>query len=109
MLGGAAKKLSIADFTCVATWRGFVYVAFVIVGFVRRIVGGRAYTAMRTKLVLDALEQALHDRELDGQLIIRIAARKTSRCGTRTACWRPARRPGSGASATPTIMRSSSR
>ena len=63
------NALWVADFTYVATWRGFVYVAFVIDVFSRRIVGWRAHTTMRTSLVLDALEQALHDRETDGQLI----------------------------------------
>ena len=53
------NQLWVADFTCVATWRGFVYVAFVIDVFSRRIVGWRAHTTMRTDLVLDALEQAL--------------------------------------------------
>lgn len=61
------NQLWVADFTYVATWRGFVYVAFVIDAFSRRIVGWRAHTTMRTDLVLDALEQALHDRETDGQ------------------------------------------
>ena len=64
------NQLWVADFTYVATWRGFVYVAFVIDVFSRRIVGWRAHTTMRTDLVLDALEQALHDRELDGRLIV---------------------------------------
>ena len=63
------NALWLADFTYVAPWRGFVYVAFVIDVFSRRIVGWRAYTTMRTSLVLDALEQALHDRETDGQLV----------------------------------------
>jgi transposase InsO family protein len=55
----------------VATWRGFVYVALVIDVFARRIVGWRAHTSMRTALVLDALEQALHDREhIDGHLVV---------------------------------------
>jgi putative transposase len=63
------NQLWLADFTYVATWRGFVYVAFVLDAFSRRIVGWRAHTTMRTDLVLDALEQALHDRETDGQLV----------------------------------------
>ena len=46
----------------VATWRGFVYVAFVIDVFSRRIVGWRASTSLRSDLALDALEQALYDR-----------------------------------------------
>jgi putative transposase len=64
------NQLWVADFTYVATWHGFVYVAFVIDVFSRRIVGWRAHTRMQTDLVLDALEQALHDRELDGRLIV---------------------------------------
>ena len=64
------NQLWVADFTYIATWRGFVYVAFVIDVFSRRIVGWRAHTTMRTDLVLDALEQALHDRETDGGLVV---------------------------------------
>lgn len=64
------NQLWVANFTYVATWHGFVYVAFVIDVFSRRIVGWRAHTTMRTELVLDALEQALHDRELDGRLVV---------------------------------------
>jgi len=56
------NQLWVSDFTYVATWRGFVYVAFVIDVFARRIVGWRASTSLRTDLVLDALEQALYDR-----------------------------------------------
>jgi transposase InsO family protein len=63
------NQLWVADFTYVATWRGFVYVAFVIDVFSRRIVGWRAHTSMRSDLVLDALEQALHDRETDDALV----------------------------------------
>jgi transposase InsO family protein len=63
------NQLWVADFTYVATWRGLVYVAFVIDVFSRRIVGWRAHTTMRSELVLDALEQALHDRETDDALV----------------------------------------
>jgi transposase InsO family protein len=63
------NQLWVADFTYVATWRGFVYVAFVTDAFSRRIVGWRATTSLRTDLALDALEQALYDRELDGPLV----------------------------------------
>jgi putative transposase len=63
------NALWVADFTYVATWRGFVYVAFVIDVFSRRIVGWRASTTMRTDLALDALEQALCDRETDAALV----------------------------------------
>ena len=51
-----------ADFTYVATWAGFVYVAFVIDVFSRRIIGWRVARSMHTDLVLDALEQALWAR-----------------------------------------------
>ena len=54
--------LWVSDFTYVSTWSGFVYVAFVIDTFARRIVGWRASRTAHTDFVLDALEQALHDR-----------------------------------------------
>ena len=47
-----------------ATWRGFVYVAFVIDAYARRIVGWRVSKSLRTDLALDALEQALYDRNV---------------------------------------------
>ena len=53
------NQLWVADFTYVATWAGFVYVAFVIDVFSRRIIGWRVARSMHTDLVLDALEQAL--------------------------------------------------
>ena len=56
------NQLWIADFTYVATWRGFVYVAFIIDAYARRIVGWRASRSAHAGFVLDALEQALHDR-----------------------------------------------
>ena len=56
------NQLWVADITFVATWSGFVYVAFVIDVFARRIVGWRVARTMRTDLVLDALEQALWAR-----------------------------------------------
>jgi len=63
------NQLWVADFTYVATWRGFVYVAFVIDVFARLIVGWRVARTMRTELVLDALEQALHAREVGTGLV----------------------------------------
>jgi transposase InsO family protein len=54
--------LWLSDFTYVATWTGFVYVAFVIDAYARRIVGWRASRTAHAGFVLDALEQALHDR-----------------------------------------------
>lgn len=56
------NQLWVADITYIATWSGFVYVAFVIDVFSRRIVGWRAMKTMRTDLILDALEQALWAR-----------------------------------------------
>lgn len=58
----APNRLWVSDFTYVATWQGFVYVAFVIDVFARRIVGWRASRTAHAGFVLDALEQALHDR-----------------------------------------------
>ncbi|HSH77236.1 MAG TPA: IS3 family transposase [Herpetosiphonaceae bacterium] len=54
--------LWVSDFTYVATWTGFVYVAFVIDAFARRIVGWRVSRTAHAGFVLDALEQALHER-----------------------------------------------
>jgi putative transposase len=62
----APNRLWVSDLTYVATWSGFVYVAFVIDAYARRIVGWRASTSLRTDLALDALEQAVHDREPAG-------------------------------------------
>jgi putative transposase len=56
------NALWVSDFTYVATWAGFVYVAFVIDVFARRIVGWRVSRTAHTGFVLDALEQALHER-----------------------------------------------
>lgn len=56
----------VSDFTCVSTWQGWVCVAFVVDVFSPRVVGGRQSSSMHTELVLDALEQALHDRKPDG-------------------------------------------
>jgi transposase InsO family protein len=61
------NQLWVADLTYVATWVGFVYVAFVTDVFSRRIVGWRVSNSLRSDLALDALEQALHARsDLDG-------------------------------------------
>jgi len=56
------NQLWVSDFTYVATWAGFVYVAFVIDVFARRIVGWRVSSSLRTDFVLDALEQAIYER-----------------------------------------------
>jgi putative transposase len=56
------NALWVSDFTYVATWAGFVYVAFVVDAFARRIVGWRVSRTAHAGFVLDALEQALHAR-----------------------------------------------
>jgi len=62
--------LWVSDFTYVATWQGFVYVAFVIDAFARRIVGWRVSRTAHAGFVLDALEQALHARRpVEGGLV----------------------------------------
>lgn len=63
------NQLWVADFTYVATWSGFVFVAFIIDAFSRMIVGWRAMKTMTTDMTLDALEQALWARKVKGTLI----------------------------------------
>ena len=63
------NELWVADLTYVATWRGFVYVAFVIDVYARRIVGWRVCSSLRTDIALDALEQALYARPAIDQLV----------------------------------------
>jgi len=63
------NQLWVADLTYVATWAGFVYAAFVIDVFARRIVGWRVTRSLYTELVLDALEQVLHARQASRGLI----------------------------------------
>jgi len=65
------NQLWVSDFTYVSTWQGWLYVAFVIDVFARRIVGWRVSRSMTTDFVLDALEQALYARqpERDGSLV----------------------------------------
>ncbi|WP_091972084.1 IS3 family transposase [Methylobacterium gossipiicola] len=64
------NRLWVADFTYVATWVGFVYAAFVIDVFARRIVGWRVSRSARADFVLDALEQALHERRPFGHGLV---------------------------------------
>ncbi len=64
------NSLWVSDFTYVATWTGFVYVAFVIDAYARRIVGWRVSRSAHAGFVLDALEQALADRKpLSGAVV----------------------------------------
>ena len=66
-----SNQLWVSDFTFVSTWQGWLYVAFVVDVFARRIVGWRVSSSMTTDLVLDALEQALYARqpERDSSLV----------------------------------------
>jgi len=63
------NQLWVADLTYVATWAGFVYVAFVIDAYSRMIVGWRVSRSLRSDLALDALEQALHARPTKDDLV----------------------------------------
>ena len=65
------NELWVSDFTYVSTWQGWLFVAFVIDVYARRIVGWRVSHSMRTDFVVDALEQALYERQpqLSDQLI----------------------------------------
>ncbi|PHP64537.1 IS3 family transposase [Zhengella mangrovi] len=65
----APDMLWVSDFTYVATWQGFVYVAFVIDAFARRIVGWRVSRTAHAGFVLDALEQAVHQRRPGAGLV----------------------------------------
>ncbi|MEU4863423.1 IS3 family transposase [Kitasatospora aureofaciens] len=65
-VAGAPNRCWAADFTHIATWAGVVYVAFVVDTFSRRIVGWSAATSKETRLVLDALDMALWQRDRDG-------------------------------------------
>lgn len=67
----APNRLWVADFTYVATWGGFVYVAFIIDAYARRIVGWRVSRTAQAGFVLDALEQAVYERRPagDGELV----------------------------------------
>ena len=57
------NQLWVSDFTYVSTWQGWLYVAFIVDVFARRIVGWKVSSSMHTDFVLDALEQALYARQ----------------------------------------------
>lgn len=65
-VAGAPNRCWVADFTHIATWAGVVYAAFVVDTFSRRIVGWSAAVSKETRLVLDALDMALWQRNRDG-------------------------------------------
>ncbi len=64
------NQLWVSDFTYVSTWQGWLYVAFIIDVYARRIVGWRVSKSMQTDFVLDALEQALYERQPDRDSLI---------------------------------------
>jgi len=108
----APNRLWVSDFTYVSTWAGFVYVAFVIDAFARRIVGWRVSRSAHAGFVLDALEQALHDRRpLSGGGLVHHSDRGRNTCPSSTPSALPKRvlNPPSAASATATTMLSQRR
>ena len=99
------NQLWVSDFTYVSTWQGWLYVAFVVDVFARRIVGWRVSSSMRTDFVLDALEQALYARQPerdDAPIHHPTAGRNTSVFATPSGSPRPASSPRSAARAIPT-------
>lgn len=82
----APDRLWVADITYVATWSGFVYVAFVVDAFSRFIVGWRVASTLRTDLAPDALEQAIWARDLDGLLVHRTRTVVPGPAGERSMC-----------------------
>jgi putative transposase len=104
------NQLWVVDFTYVATWAGFVYVAFCIDVFSRMIAGWRAARSMTTDLVLDALEMGIWQRkrqghDLQGWCITATRAANTPRSATPNGSPKPASCPRSGRSVTPTTTR----
>ena len=105
------NTLWVADLTYVATWRGFVYVAFVIDAYARRIVGWRVSDSLHTELALDALEQALYDRAVGHEgALVHHSDRGTSTCRSATpSAWlRPGLSRRWAGSGIPTTMPSPS-
>ncbi len=70
----APDRLWVADITYVSTWSGWVYVAFVVDAYARRIIGWRCGSTMSTQLVLDALEQAVWTRQREGRPVDSVVA-----------------------------------
>jgi len=64
-VAAAPNRLWVADLTYVSAWTGFVYVAFVVDVFSRRIVGWRVAASLHAELALDALEMAIWSRRAD--------------------------------------------
>jgi transposase InsO family protein len=90
------NHLWVSDLTYIAAWSGFFSVAFVIDTFSRRIVGWRASNSLRSGLALDALEQALCERQEDREdrlVITVIEVCSTYRSATPSGWPRPASNP----------------
>jgi putative transposase len=106
----APNRLWVADITYVSTWAGWVYVGFVIDAYARRILGWRVSTTMTTAMVLDALEQAIWTRQREGRDDFTALVAHTDHgpnicpLPTPSASPRPASKPPSARSATPTTM-----
>lgn len=73
-------QLWVSDFTYVSTWQAWLYVAFVIDVFARRIVGWRVSSSMRSDFVLDALEQALYARKRNSVISFTTPTEARSMC-----------------------------
>jgi putative transposase len=73
------NRLWVADLTYVSTWSGWVYVAFVIDAYARRILGWRVATAMSTTMVLDSIEQAIWTRQREGMFVLKDAVHHRDR------------------------------
>ena len=87
------NRLWVADLTYVATWSGFVYVAFIIDAFNRFIVGWQASRSLRTDLALDALEMAIWQRRSDLEGLVHHSDRGDSTCRFATPSAWPKRAP----------------
>ena len=99
------NELWVADFTFVATWAGFVYAAFVIDVFARRIIGWRVARSMHAELVLDALEQAIWARSSAKGVVHHSDRGSTCRSATPSVWPRSAHNHPWEALATPTTTR----
>jgi putative transposase len=75
----APNRLWVADLTYVSTWSGFAYVAFITDAYARRILGWRVASTMATSMVLDAIEQAIWTRQLEGVLDLKDVVHHTDR------------------------------
>ena len=98
----------VSDFTYVSTWQGWLFVAFVIDVFARRIVGWRVSSSMRTVFVLDALEQVLLIASLSAMnhwFITPIGARNMCQSGMAKDCQKLALSPPLAAAAIATTTR----